>query len=196
MNILRIDASARYENSVSRQLTDEFMTQLIRQHPDATVTVRDVAKGLPFVNEAMVTAYNTPEADRTSEQQAVLQTSDALVAELKTADIVVVGVPIYNFSLPAVLKAYIDLVARAGLTFAYSSAGPKGLLRDRPTYLIITSGGTPIGSEIDYASGYLKHVLSFLGIQSVEIIAADSLSRTGSDKLAQARQQLQILSAV
>ena len=103
------------------------------------------------------------------------------------------GVPIYNFSVPAPLKAYIDLVARANLTFTYSSEGPKGLLKDRPTYIIITSGGTTVGSDIDYTSGYLKLVLGFLGIESIEIIAADSLSRTGSDKLERVREQLQAL---
>ncbi len=196
MNILRIDSSARYEHSVSRQLTDELIAKLKQQQSDAQVTTRDVAKGLPFVDAAMVTAYNTPDEDRTPEQKEILQLSDELVAELQAADIVVIGVPIYNFSVPATLKAYIDLVARANLTFSYTSEGPKGLLRDRPTYLIVTSGGTPVGSDVDYASGYLKHVLSFIGIQSVEIIAADSLSRTGSDKLAQVRAQLQAFPTV
>ncbi|MGB3790109.1 MAG: NAD(P)H-dependent oxidoreductase, partial [Phormidesmis sp.] len=149
-----------------------------------------VAKGLPFVDEAMVAAYNTPEGDRTPKQKEALQVSDELVEELQSADMIVMGVPIYNFSVPAALKAYIDLVARAGLTFTYSSEGPKGLLRDRKTYIIITSGGTPVGSEIDYTSGYLKHFLSFLGIQDVEVIAADSLSRTGSEKLSEVRQQI------
>lgn len=189
MKILRIDSSARYENSVSRQLVDELVRKL-QQGTEAEVVVRDVAKGLPFVDEAMVVAYNTPEEDRTPEQKETLTLSDELVSELQSADTLVMGVPIYNFSVPAALKAYIDLVARAGLTFTYSSEGPKGLMRDRKTYLIITSGGTPVGSEIDYTSGYLKHFLSFLGITDVEIIAADSLSQTGSDTLSQARQQI------
>ncbi len=189
MNILRIDSSARYEESVSRQLVGELIDKL-QQSNSAKVVVRDVAKGLPFVDEAMVAAYNTPEGDRTSKQKETLQVSDRLVEELQSADVIVIGVPIYNFSVPAALKAYIDLVARAGLTFTYSSEGPKGLLRDRKTYIIITSGGTPVGSEIDYTSGYLKHFLSFLGIQDVEVIAADSLSRTGSEKLSQVRQQI------
>ena len=193
MNILRIDASARYQNSVSRQLADELITKLKEQHDNAEVVVRDVAKGLPFVNEEMVTAYNTSAEDRTTEQKHLLGTSDALVAELNAADTIVLSAPIYNFSVPASLKAYIDLVARVGLTFAYSSEGPKGLLRDRKTYLVITSGGTPVGSDIDYATGYLKHVLKFIGITDVEVIAADSLSRTGSDKLKQVHQQIQAI---
>ncbi|MGB3572272.1 MAG: NAD(P)H-dependent oxidoreductase [Phormidesmis sp.] len=191
MKILRIDASARYENSVSRQLTDELIGKLKEQHTDIEVVVRDVAKGLPFVDEAMVSAYNTPAEDRTEAQKELLQPSNDLVKEIQSADdVLIIGCPIYNFSVPAALKAYIDLVARAGLTFTYSSEGPKGLLRDRKTYLIITSGGTPVGSEIDYTSGYLKHVLSFLGITNVEIFAADSLSRTGSEKLNQVQKQI------
>ena len=189
MKILRIDSSARYENSVSRQLVDELIEKL-QKNSDKDVIVRDTAKGLPFVDDAMVVAYNTPEEERTPEQKETLKLSNELVSELQSADTIVMGVPIYNFSVPASLKAYIDLVARAGLTFTYSSDGPKGLLRDRKTYIIITSGGTPVGSEIDYTSGYLKHFLSFLGITDVEIIAADSLSRTGSEKLAQVRQQI------
>lgn len=193
MKLLRIDASARYENSVSRQLTDELISKLKEQHSNLEVVVRDVAKGLPFVDEATVAAYNTPAEDRTEQQKELLKTSDALVEELQSADTLVIGCPIYNFSVPAALKAYIDLVARAGLTFTYSSEGPKGLLADRKTYVIITSGGTTVDSDIDYTSGYLKHVLGFLGITDVEIIAADSLSRTGSEKLAEVRSQIDTL---
>lgn len=191
MKILRIDSSARYTDSVSRQLTDELIAKIKEQHPNTEVVVRDLAKGLPFVDEAMVRAYNTPAENRTEAQKTHLTPSDELVTELKSSDMLIIGCPIYNFSVPASLKAYIDLVARAGLTFTYSSEGPKGLLSDRKTYLIITSGGTPVGADIDFASGYLKHVLSFIGITDVEIIAADSLARTGSDKLEQVRKQIQ-----
>ena len=193
MKILRIDASARYQNSVSRQLTDELINRIRTQVPDVEVVVRDLAKGVPLLTEAMVAAYNTPAEDRTAEQQDLLSVSDGLVAELKEADQIVIGCPIYNFSVPGAMKAYIDLIARAGLTFNYSSQGPVGLLRDRPTYVIFTSGGTPIGSDIDFASGYLKQVLSFIGIEDVEIIAADSLSRTGSEKLSQVTEQIKTL---
>lgn len=193
MNILRIDASARYQNSVSRQLADKLIARLKQQDMNAQVVVRDLAKGVPLLTEEMVVAYNTPVAERTAQQQSTLVVSDELVAELQAADKVVIGCPIYNFSVPGALKAYIDLVARAGLTFSYSSEGPVGLLRDRPTYLVMTSGGTPVNSDMDYATGYLKHVLGFIGIHTVEVIAADSLARTGSDKLAQVNEQLQKL---
>ena len=193
MKILRIDASARYQNSVSRQLTDELIARMQSLEPDTEVVVRDLAQGVPLLTEPMVIAYNTPAEDRTAEQKDLLSVSDELIVELKAADKIVIGCPIYNFSVPAALKAYIDLVARAGLTFNYSSEGPVGLLSDRPTYLIITSGGTPVGSDIDFTSGYLKHVLGFIGIHNVEIIAADSLSRTGSEKLTQVTEQIKTL---
>ncbi|MEM6449700.1 MAG: NAD(P)H-dependent oxidoreductase [Cyanobacteria bacterium P01_D01_bin.105] len=193
MKVLRIDASARYQDSVSRQLTDRLIAQIKEQSSDVDVVVRDLAQGVPLLTEAMVVAYNTPAEERTAEQVDILSVSDALVEELKAADKIVIGCPIYNFSVPAALKAYIDLVARAGLTFNYSSEGPVGLLSDRPTYLIVTSGGTPVGTDIDFASGYLKHVLSFIGIQNVTIIAADSLSRTGSEKLSQVTDQIQTM---
>jgi FMN-dependent NADH-azoreductase len=192
-NILRIDASARYEASVSRELTDELIAQLKRRDPTVQVTVRDLAQGVPFVTEAMVIAYNTPDEERTPEQQAVLQVSDELVAELQASDMIVLGTPIYNFSVPAALKAYIDLVCRARLTFRYTSDGPVGLLRDRKTYIIVTSGGTPVGSEIDFLSGYLRQVFAFIGIKDVEIIAADSLMRGGEEKIAQIKEKITTL---
>lgn len=190
MKVLRIDASARYQNSVSRQLTDELINRIQSRSPNVEVMIRDLAKGVPLLTEAMVVAYNTPAEDRTAEQNELLSVSDGLVAELKSADQIVIGCPIYNFSVPGAMKAYIDLIARAGLTFNYSSEGPVGLVSDRPTYIILTSGGTPVGSDIDFASGYLRQVFRFIGIQNVEIIAADSLSRTGSDKLAQITEQI------
>ena len=193
MKILRIDASARYQGSVSRELTDELIDRLKQQDPSVEVITRDLLKGIPLLDEAMVRAYNTPGEERTPEQKELLSVSENLIAELEAADQIVIGVPIYNFSVPAALKAYIDLVCRAGITFTYSSEGPKGLLKDRKTYLIVTSGGTPVGSDIDFTTGYLKHVLGFIGIQDVEVIAADSLGRTGSEKLSQVRKQLQTM---
>ena len=138
----------------------------------------------------MVVAYNTPEEQRTTEQRELLQTSDFLVEELKAADLVVVATPIYNFSVPAALKAYIDLVCHARMTFRYSENGPVGLLNDRKTYLSVTSGGTLIDSDIDFATGYLKHVLGFIGIHDVDVIAGDRLMSNTEEKLAQAHQQI------
>lgn len=188
--VLRIDASARYAQSYSRQLGDRLIDNLQKHSPKIVVKQRDLAKGVPLLTEAMVVAYNTPDEQRTDEQRNLLQISDALIDELKTADLLVIAAPIYNFSIPGSLKAYIDLVCRARMTFRYGENGPVGLLCDRKTYLIITSGGTPINSDIDFATGYLKHVLSFIGIHNVEVIASDRLMSGAEAKLTQARQQI------
>lgn len=189
--VLRIDASARYKGSYSRRLGDRLLAQLQANYPEITIIHRDLAKGVPFVSEAMVTAYNTPEENRTAAHKEVLQPSNKLVNELFSSDALVITTPIYNFSVPACLKAYIDLVCRARLTFRYSSDGPVGLLSDRKTYLLVTSGGTPIGSDIDFATGYLKHVLGFLGIYDVEVIAGDRLMSGDEERLAQAHQAIE-----
>ncbi|NOK57645.1 MAG: FMN-dependent NADH-azoreductase [Chloroflexi bacterium AL-W] len=121
---------------------------------------------------------------------ALLATSDELVEELQTSDVLVLSVPIYNFSVPATLKAYIDLVDRAGVTFRYGENGPVGLLKDRKTYVVVTSGGIPLGSDFDDVSGYVRQVLAFLGITDVEFVAADQLARDPEAAVMTARQQI------
>lgn len=175
--ILRIDSSARRDGSVSRQLTDRIVARLA----DGTsrVVTRDLADGLPLLSADWIGANFTPEAERTDAHRAALALSDALVAELQAADTVVIGLPIYNFGLPAALKAWIDLVARAGVTFRYTENGPEGLLADKRVIVAVASGGTGIGSEIDFATGYLRHVLGFLGLGDVTVLGADRLAVEG-----------------
>lgn len=185
-HILRIDASARRGGSSSRGLTDALIARL---NPAAVVS-RDLSDALPFVNENWVQANFTDEAERTEEQRAELALSDSLVEELVTADILVIGSPIYNFGIPAALKAWIDMVARARKTFHYTEKGPQGLLTGKKAYVLMASGGTEIGSEIDFASGYLRHVLGFLGIDDVTIIAADQQMMRGEDAVSQALEQI------
>lgn len=168
-NILRVDASARTAGSSSRSLTDALIERLA---PDNIVS-RDLTGVLPFVTEDWVGANFTDESERTEAQKEELALSDSLVDELFAADTLVIGTPIYNFAVPAALKAWIDLIARARKTFHYTANGPEGLLTGKKAYILIASGGTEIGSEIDFASGYLRHVLSFIGIDDVTIIAAD-----------------------
>ena len=105
-------------------------------------------------------------------------------------DVVVIGAPMYNFSIPAALKAWIDLVARAGLTFRYTENGPVGMLENKKAYVMLATGGTSIGSEIDYASGYLRHVLGFLGIHDVELISAERMNFNDAESKQQAYQQI------
>jgi FMN-dependent NADH-azoreductase len=176
LRLLRVDASARYSDSVSRRLLDRFEDQLRRRHSRVITTIRDVARGLPFVDADWVAANFTAPDQRSDAQRTRLAQSDALVAELKAANVVVIGVPVYNFGIPASLKAWVDLVARAGLTFRYTSDGPEGLMTDKKAYLVVASGGVAVGSEADFASRYLRHMLGFLGITDVEVIGADQLA--------------------
>jgi FMN-dependent NADH-azoreductase len=188
LRILRIDASARTTASTTRALADELVETLRRHHGDIELVTRDVANGLPFVDEAWVNANFTDAAARNPAQRDRLAGSDALVRELQDADVLVIGVPIYNFGVPATLKAWVDQVARARLTFEYTAGGPRGLLRHKRAYLVVASGGTQVDSPIDFATPYLRHVLGFLGITEVEVIAADrQMSRTDAVALARSR---------
>jgi len=169
--ILRIDASARTEGSVSRDLTDRLVARLAGA--DGEVTVRDLADSAPrFVDGAWIGANFTAPDARTDAHKAELAASDALVKELEAANQIVIGAPIYNFSVPAALKAWIDQVARARRTFVYTENGPKGLLDGKTAWLVMASGGTPVDSDIDFATPYLRHVLGFLGISDVRVIDA------------------------
>jgi len=170
--ILRIDASARRTGSISRELNDRLVERFAAESA-VEVTTRDLAQALPQIDEAWIGANFTPAQDRTDAQREKLSLSDALVAELQAADTLIIGLPIYNFGVPAALKAWIDLVARAGLTFRYTAEGPQGLLEGKRAIITVASGGTEAGSEIDFATGYVRHVLGFIGIEDVEFIRAD-----------------------
>jgi FMN-dependent NADH-azoreductase len=175
-SILRVDSSARIEGSVGRGLTDKLVAQLHNAMPDAHVLSRDVAlESIPHVDPAWVSANTTPAENRTVEQRATLTASDTLIDEVQAADILVIGCPIYNFSVPASLKAWIDQICRAGVTFQYSPQGPIGLLKGKKAYVIVTSGGTEMDGPVDFATGYMRHVLSFIGITDVTVIASDRL---------------------
>jgi len=179
LKLLRIDSSGRTQNSVTRQLSDLLIAQLQNQGHALQVTSRDVAQGIPFVNEEWINANFTDPAQRSEQQHAALAYSDDLVQEIKNADVLVIGAPIYNFGIPAALKAWIDMIARARLTFRYGENGPIGLVTGKQAFLIMASGGTPLGSDIDFASTYLRHALAFIGITQVETIAAERLMVQG-----------------
>lgn len=169
--ILRIDSSARVTGSVSRDLADRLSRRLAGR--DGEITVRDLAAAPPaFVHEAWVGANFTDPAARSEAQTAELAASETLVSELEAADQIVIAAPIYNFSIPASLKAWIDLVARARRTFRYTEAGPEGLLRGKTAWLVVASGGTALDSEIDFATPYLRFILGFIGITDIRVIDA------------------------
>ncbi len=172
IKILRIDSSARRDASETRALSDALIGH-IEGTANTAVTQRDLAVDAPsFVNEAWVDANFTDPDARSDAQVAELAASDALVAELEAADVIVIGAPIYNFSIPAVLKAWIDMVTRARATFRYGENGPQGLLKNKKAYVTMASGGVPIGSAMDFASPYLRHLFGFIGIDDVQFISA------------------------
>ncbi|NRG17797.1 NAD(P)H-dependent oxidoreductase [Rhizobiales bacterium] len=189
LNILQIESSARKAGSVTRDLAQDLVSRLAAGR-QVNIVRRDVSPGLPVIDDAWVAANFTDPAERTGEQKARLSLSDELVAELKAADILVIGAPVYNFGIPASLKAWVDLIARARETFRYTENGPVGLLEGKKAYVVMASGGTQIGSEIDFASGYLRHVLGFIGIGDVEIIAAERLMASADSAVANARASL------
>lgn len=189
-HLLRIDASARRDGSVSRDLTTKITNRF-----DATITTRDLATGVPLITEDWVTANFTPADQRTPAQDQTLAHSDKLVAEVQAADTLVIGLPIYNFGVPAALKAWIDQIARAGVTFRYTETGPKGLLEGKRAIIAVASGGTEAGSEIDFATGYLRHVLGFVGITDVTLVTADRLGIDPAATLKNADDQVAALAA-
>jgi len=187
LKILEVQASARASGSISRELTADLIAALEDRHGELDITRRDLAKGLPFIDESWVGANFTPDEDRTSTHRQILSRSDDLVAELQAADVVVIGAPIYNFSVPAVLKAWIDMVCRARLTFRYTESSVEGLLENKKAYVVVPSGGVPIGSPADFATPYLRHALGFVGITDVEIIGAQGADRGNDEALDAAR---------
>lgn len=191
-NILRIDASARRSGSITRDLNDRVIERLSSEGP-VSITTRDLTEPLPLLTEEWIGANFTDPAKRSEAQKQTLALSDKLVAELKAADVLLIGLPIYNFGVPGALKAWIDLVARARETFRYSEYGPVGLLEGKRAIVTVASGGTETGSSIDFATGYLRHVLNFIGITDVEFVSADQLMIDAEASRAEAERQIDAL---
>jgi len=189
--ILRIDSSARHADSVSRELADRLIARLTTNATDtADVTVRDVSDGVPQLSESTLGAMWTPADDRTDAQNAELAHADAAIDELFAADAIVIGLPIYNFGPPAALKAWADLVARAGTTFRYTEQGPEGMVPSKPVYVVVASGGVPVGSPMDFSSTWITTFLGFLGLTNVTIIAAGQLNVDPDGARAAARDRV------
>lgn len=188
--ILQINSSGRQQGSITRQLSDIVVKTLTNIHPELSVDQNDLATGLPFVDEQWIGANFTAPEERNDTHRAVLSYSDQLVHQLQKSEYLVIASPIYNFSVPAVLKAWIDLVARAKLTFKYTESGPEGLLKNKKAILVMASGGVPIGSELDFASRYLKQVMNFIGISDVTIIDASKINLANESYKETASQQI------
>lgn len=190
MKVLEISASGRRGDSVSRRLTRELIDSLEAREGDIELTRRDLSDGIALVDEAWINANFTADEDRNAQQREVLAASDALVEELRAADVVVIGSPIYNFGVPAALKAWVDMIARARLTFRYTPEGPRGLLDGKKAYVVIASGGVPVDSPVDFATPYLRQALRFVGITDVDVIAADQLNKDADDSIDAARMRI------
>jgi FMN-dependent NADH-azoreductase len=188
---LLVSASAQRENSLSRKLAGLLVQHLAEKGDVDTVIERDLSSNdMHFVTQDSIAAYYTPQEQRDAAQKELLRQSDVLVAELKQADILVVATPMYNFSVPAVLKAWIDLVCRAGETFRYTAEGPVGLSGIRKAYLVVATGGAAVEGSADFVVPYLKHVLRFLGVPEIEVVAADRVNAQREQAIAAAQAKI------
>lgn len=194
MTTLVINASIRDEESISRSLNNQLVEKF--RAKGETIVERDLTKDMDFVSVESMDAAGTPVEERSAEQasNATAQLADTLIKELQDADTIIIGAPVYNFGPPASLKAWADLVARAGTTFRYNDDGPEGLLKGKKAYIMAVSGGTTIGSEIDFMSGWLTLFLGFIGITDIEMVVADGIfGQGGEEKVKNAKQAVAAL---
>ena len=176
MNILYVTSSSRGSASYSNRVATKVLDELQNREDGATVTVRDLARDpLPHIDDDFVAATKSAQGAQTERQRALLAQSDALVDELLAADVVVIGAPMINFTIPTNLKAWIDFVARAGRTFSYSEAGPKGLVTGKQVIIVAARGGnySGVGSALDFQVPYLKGVLGFIGLTDVTVLEVE-----------------------
>jgi len=175
-HILQLNSSLSGGTGQSSRLASEFAAALAAA-TGATVKVRDLAaQPVPHLSAERFAAFTTPASARALEQQRHVAESDALIEELRRADVLVLGVPMYNFGIPSTLKAYFDHVARAGVTFRYTAEGPVGLLTGKRAFVFATRGGRYAGTDADLQSAFLRRFLGFIGINDVEFIYAEGLS--------------------
>ena len=195
MNILQVNSSARREGSQSSMLASAIVEGLRAIDPSARLTVRDLAHTPhPELDDAALQALFSPAEKHTAAQAARVAQDDALIAEIKAADVVVLGVPMYNFGVPAQLKNWIDAVTRAKVTFQYTENGPEGLLKGKKVYVALTRGGKYRNTPADSQVPYLKTVLGFLGMTDVEFVYAEGLAmgaEAANEAMASARQQIE-----
>jgi FMN-dependent NADH-azoreductase len=181
--LLLINASPRGDQSVSRKVSRHLVERIRASEGKLQVRERDLTSTeLPYLSQELIGAFYTPADKRGEEQRSLLRVSDVLVDELSSADIVVLAAPVWNFNLPASVKAWVDLVSRVGKTFSYTAEGPQGLLKSRPFYIVKSSGG--VFSEgpakaMDFYEPYLKSVLAFMGLTDLVFIRVEGLSQAG-----------------
>ena len=181
-NILFLKTSPKDEGSISTEL-GEYLVNELTKGERSKITKRQLDEEIPFINQQIINGLYVDDSKKTFEQKEALKLSDAIVEDVNNHDTIIISTPIYNFSAPAVLKAWADLVARVNKTFSYTENGPVGLLKNKKAYVVVSSGGTKVGSEIDFFTPWMKHFLKFIGITDVEFIAADQLMSDGGTKL-------------
>jgi len=177
MNILQINASARRQDSNSTRVANNIVARLQAANPGARLTLRDLgATPHPALDEAALGALFTPAEQRSPEQATRVALDDALIAEIQAHDVIVLGVPMYNFGIPVQLKSWLDAIARSGVTFRYTANGPEGLLTGKTVYVALARGGLYRDTANDSQVPYLKTILSFLGLTDVHFIYAEGLA--------------------
>lgn len=182
-NLLVITSSLFGDQGQSSQLARQFVDKLASRYPQARVQHRDLTRDpVPHLDAERAGAFFTAAESRNPDQQAIAAFSDSLIEELKTADALVLGVPMYNFGIPSTLKAYFDHIARAGITFRYTANGPEGLLPNIPVYVLAARGGLYAGTEKDSQTAYLQAFLSFIGLTNVEFVYAEGLNMGDDNK--------------
>jgi FMN-dependent NADH-azoreductase len=178
MTLLQINASLNNGNGQSSQLANQFVAAFRKRNPDAKIIVRDVAAAdpVPHLDAERFGAFTTKPAERSARQQAVVAYSDALIDELRQAEVIVLGLPMYNFGVPSQLKAYFDHIARAGVTFNYTEKGPVGQLTGKKVYVFAARGGLYAGTPMDTQTSYVRGFLGFIGMSDVEFVYAEGLA--------------------
>ena len=175
--ILYLQGSLFGENGQSSRLAKRFIEGVKAAQPDTEVVVRDLINdGVPHLDLERASALRGFSDDLNDAQKAVLAQSDALIEELKSADLVVIGLPMYNFGVPTQYKAWFDHIARAGLTFKYTETGPIGLVGDKPVYVFAAHGGLHVGKPEETSTAFITHTLAFIGITSVNFVYAEGLN--------------------
>ena len=183
--LLQINTSLFSSAGQSSRLADSFVAEWREANPHGEVIIRDLgSEPVPHLTAERFQAFLAKPAERTPEQQAAAGYSDALIEELKRADVIVLGLPMYNFGVPSALKAYFDHVARAGITFRYTEKGPEGLLTGKKAYIFAARGGLYAGTPRDTETAYVRDFLAFLGISDVEFVYAEGLAMGDAHKAA------------
>ncbi len=197
--LLQLDTSMFSADGESSRLASEYVAGWRARHPHGRVVVRDLAREpVPHLTAERFQAFAVEAADRSAAQQAVVAYSDALIDELRGADVIAIGLPMYNFGVPSTLKAYFDHIARAGVTFRYTEKGPEGLLKGKTALAFAARGGLYAGTPRDTQTGYVRDFLGLLGITDVQFVYAEGLALGEASKnaaLARAQKQIQVLHA-